>query len=131
LRIATNHRHDVYRRYKKYQVFSIENQELAQERLLPLYDFFSSPSIFPVAKVEKHELEPTVQEALNQLGEDQRIVVVWVDLQELDYRETANIRGIPIGTVKSRLARACTRLQQPLSYSITNNRPLDSRSGFL
>jgi RNA polymerase sigma-70 factor (ECF subfamily) len=97
---------------------------------LPLYDF-SSSSVFPEAEVEKRELERTVQEALNQLDEDQRIVVVLIDLQEFDYRETANILGIPIGTVKSRLARARMWLQQLLSYSITDNRPLDGRSFFL
>jgi RNA polymerase sigma factor (sigma-70 family) len=56
-----------------------------------------------------------IQHALNQLEEDQRTVVVLVDIQEFDYLETAHILGIPIGTVKSRLARARVRLTQLLS----------------
>lgn len=113
-RIATNLCYDVHRRRKRHPLLSIENKDLAEENILPLYDF-SAPSLIPESAVEKLELERTVQHALNQLEEDQRTVVVMVDIQEFDYRETAQILGIPIGTVKSRLARARVRLTQLLS----------------
>jgi len=39
-------------------------------------------------------------------------VIVLRELEELSYKEIAEIAGIPIGTVMSRLARARRRLQE-------------------
>ena len=44
--------------------------------------------------------------ALGELPEDQRATVALVLIEGLSYRETADILGVPIGTVTSRLARA-------------------------
>lgn len=44
--------------------------------------------------------------ALGSLAEDQRAVLLLVVLEGLSYREVADIQGVPIGTVMSRLARA-------------------------
>jgi RNA polymerase sigma-70 factor (ECF subfamily) len=115
-RIATNLCNDVHRQHKRYRVMSLENEVLVEERLAPL-DGFSASSLSPEMEVERRELELVIQQALNQLEADQRMVVVLVDQQDFDYRETAQILGIPIGTVKSRLARARLRLHQFLSDS--------------
>jgi RNA polymerase sigma factor (sigma-70 family) len=112
-RIATNACLDELRRHKRRPVLSLENEEDAEERFLPLYDFPRS-SILPEKEAERHELERAVQQALNQLDTDQRAVVVLVDLQDFDYQEVAQILGVPIGTVKSRLARARLRLRHLL-----------------
>jgi RNA polymerase sigma-70 factor (ECF subfamily) len=40
--------------------------------------------------------------------------LILVDIQGLSYEEAATAAGIPIGTVKSRLARARLRMQQSL-----------------
>ena len=113
-RIATNLCYDVHRRHKRYPVLSLENEDDAEERLLPLYDF-PGPGIFPEAESERRDLEQVVQHALNQLDEDQRTVIVLVDLQDFNYQEAAQILGIPIGTLKSRVARARLRLRPLLS----------------
>ncbi len=123
-RIATNACYDVYRQRKRYPVMSIGNKNLAEERLSPLSDFSCSSSL-PEAEVERRELEQLILHALEKLDPDQRTIIILVDQQEFDYQETAQILGIPIGTVKSRLARARMRLQQLLNHSITTNRPLD------
>ena len=113
-RIATNLCYDVHRRHKRYPVLSLENEVLAEERILPLHDF-SGSSIMPEMEVERRELEQVIQQALNRLDADQRTIVVLIDQQDFDYAEAAQILRIPIGTVKSRLARARLRLRQLLS----------------
>ena len=112
-RIATNLCYDVLRRRKRYPVLPLVDKETNEEKLLPLYDF-ASYSASPEKEFEKHELEQVIQDALTQLDPDQRTVVVLVDMQEFDYREAADVLKIPIGTVKSRLARARLRLRQLL-----------------
>ena len=47
-----------------------------------------------------------IARALATLAEDQRSVLLLVMLEGLSYREVAEIQGVPIGTVMSRLARA-------------------------
>ena len=44
--------------------------------------------------------------AMDELPEEQREVMLLVCVEELTYREAADVLGIPIGTVMSRLARA-------------------------
>jgi RNA polymerase sigma-70 factor (ECF subfamily) len=53
--------------------------------------------------------------ALEELPADFREVVVLRELEELSYREIADVAGIPVGTVMSRLARARRRLQNALA----------------
>ncbi|MGA0609079.1 sigma-70 family RNA polymerase sigma factor [Caldimonas sp. KR1-144] len=56
-----------------------------------------------------------VRKAVAQLGEDQRAVVGLVLVEGLGYQEAAEVLGIPIGTLTSRLARARQALQALLS----------------
>jgi len=117
-RIVTNACYDEHRRHKRYPVLSIDDKDLAEERLSPISNF-SSSSVLPEKEVERHESEQAVQQALNRLEVDHRAVVVLVDIQEIDYKEAAHILGIPIGTVKSRLARARQQLRQYLELSLS------------
>jgi RNA polymerase sigma-70 factor, ECF subfamily len=55
-----------------------------------------------------HALE--VAEAFERLPEDQRTVMALVALDGLSYAEAADVLGIPVGTVMSRIARARGRL---------------------
>ncbi|HLF21455.1 MAG TPA: RNA polymerase sigma factor [Aestuariivirga sp.] len=55
-----------------------------------------------------------VAEALDRLPHDQREVIVLVALEEMSYRDAAEIAGVPIGTVMSRLSRARAALQRIL-----------------
>jgi RNA polymerase sigma-70 factor (ECF subfamily) len=52
-----------------------------------------------------------IERALDQLAEDQRSALLLVVLEGLTYREVAEIQGVPIGTVMSRLARARTQIR--------------------
>ncbi|MDH3317699.1 MAG: RNA polymerase sigma factor [Gammaproteobacteria bacterium] len=53
--------------------------------------------------------------ALTELSEEQREVVLLIGLEQLSYRETARILGIPTGTVMSRLSRGRERLRDLMS----------------
>jgi len=55
-----------------------------------------------------------VAEALNRLPPQHREVIVLVGLEEMSYRDVADILGVPIGTVMSRLSRARESLRQLL-----------------
>jgi len=52
-----------------------------------------------------------IARALDELAEDQRAALLLVVLEGLTYREVAEIQGVPIGTVMSRLARARTQIK--------------------
>lgn len=55
-----------------------------------------------------------VNAALQTLSDDFRLVVILCDVEEFAYKEIAEILGIPIGTVMSRLSRARGHLQKSL-----------------
>jgi hypothetical protein len=63
-----------------------------------------------------------VRRALAELPEDQRTVLVLVCVDGLSYKEAANVLGIPIGTVMSRLSRGRQDLHERL-----NNRPVSDK----
>ena len=58
---------------------------------------------------EKHvaglELKATIQDALKQLSPELREAVILRDLEDMDYKEIAQVLRIPEGTVKSRISR--------------------------
>jgi RNA polymerase sigma-70 factor (ECF subfamily) len=56
-----------------------------------------------------------IEAALDQLPEDHRTVVILADVEELSYKEIAEVIGCPIGTVMSRLHRARKALQERLA----------------
>ncbi len=51
-------------------------------------------------------LSEPLERALHSLPESQRLCVILADIEELPYSEIAETLGVPIGTVRSRLARA-------------------------
>jgi RNA polymerase sigma-70 factor, ECF subfamily len=69
----------------------------------------------PERALEGAEIERLVQEAIADLDEEQRMVVVLRDIEELSYDEIVEITGLPEGTVKSRLHRARLALKEKLA----------------
>jgi len=68
----------------------------------------------PVGEVGGLELRD-VQRALYRLPVEQREVLLLVALEELSYRDAAQVLGVPVGTVMSRLARARAQMRALLS----------------
>ena len=65
--------------------------------------------------VPEHLTDREVIAALDNLPDHYRSVVLLADVHEFDYKEVAEILGIPIGTVMSRLNRARTQLKKSLA----------------
>ncbi len=60
------------------------------------------------------ELGPAISAALETLPESFRSVVVLVDVEDQSYEDAAEVLGIPVGTVRSRLFRGRKLLQEQL-----------------
>ncbi|HLF74420.1 MAG TPA: sigma-70 family RNA polymerase sigma factor [Anaerolineales bacterium] len=80
--------------------------------------WISDPGESPEQRMERADLAQTIQACLDELPLEYRLVVTLVDIQEMDYAEAAETMGLPIGTVKSRLARARARLSLCLQPSL-------------
>ena len=59
-----------------------------------------------------------LRHALEELPEEFREVIVMRELEGMGYKEIAEVAGVPIGTVMSRLARARQRLQRLLTAAL-------------
>ncbi|MFH1748345.1 MAG: RNA polymerase sigma factor [Planctomycetota bacterium] len=64
----------------------------------------------PVKDVGRHEELDQLRQALSELPEDMREIVLLRDFHDLPYAHIAEVLGIPLGTVMSRLHRARTTL---------------------
>lgn len=64
--------------------------------------------------VQRHEDESYFGYVLNELPEGYRCIITLIDLQGMDYAEVAAILNIPLGTVKSRIARARVQVKNKL-----------------
>ncbi len=81
------------------------------EALDPAGDSAESDPSLPLQRAER---DASIQRALNGLAAEFRSVVVLKDLDGLRYEEIAEVLGIPVGTVRSRLHRARAELRERL-----------------
>jgi RNA polymerase sigma-70 factor (ECF subfamily) len=110
LRIVTNLCIDEIRRRKRSRVISLEPiDDNGEEIESP--GWIADPGELPEEAAERFELREKIQSVINKLAPDYRTALVLVDIQGLDYAEAAGVLGCPVGTVKSRLARARSRLR--------------------
>jgi RNA polymerase sigma-70 factor (ECF subfamily) len=69
--------------------------------------------------MEKHERDQMVLAALGRLDAEYRAVLVMRDIEGFDYQQMADILGLPLGTLKSRLFRARMALRDELKEYMT------------
>lgn len=108
LRIVTNRCYDMLRSANRRIADSLDDQTVEAE---PLWSSITAPDD-PVGRATQAELGRLLEGALAQLPDDQKLTVVLCDVQGYTYEEAAEIMGIALGTVKSRLSRARSALRE-------------------
>ncbi|HXQ33736.1 MAG TPA: sigma-70 family RNA polymerase sigma factor [Anaerolineales bacterium] len=113
MRTVTNACYDELRRQKRRPTTPLEpdtddGDDMDSPRWL------ADPGMTPDQKAEADELEHAIQHCLNNLPLEFKTVVVMADIQGMDYTEVATSVRVPLGTIKSRLARARLRLRECL-----------------
>ncbi len=86
------------------------------ERLACLHRPEFVPSCEPSRAAEADEISASINQALSGLSERLRTVFVLREIVQLDYESIAAALRIPLGTVRSRLARSREALQQALRH---------------
>lgn len=114
LRIVTNLCYDELRRRKRRPTTPLEPTDNENEEIESPH-WLSDPSETPEEYAERMEVSQALQRCLNNLPPEFRAVVALVDIQGMDYNEAALAINAPLGTVKSRLARARLRLRDCLN----------------
>lgn len=82
---------------------------------LTLSDRLRDPGPSPADRLASKETQKMVQRALARLSPDLREAVILRDLQDMDYKEIAQVLRVPEGTVKSRINRGRMELARLLS----------------
>ena len=116
-RIAVNLTLNHCQRNSRLSVRSLDSEpELSDSRAKQaLKEFLSDDSSpDPAVVAQNKELHEVAIEALNKLDEAQRAVLVLRDIEGMSYARIAETLSIEIGTVRSRLSRARTRLREML-----------------
>ena len=116
LKIVTNSAYDILRRLHRHPnepLFPVD--ENGEEAEAPIW--LSDPSASVEDTVEQHESSRQIYKVLDELPEVYRSVITLVDIDELNYAEAAQALRVPIGTIKSRLARARILMQKKLRES--------------
>jgi len=121
MRIVSNACYDELRRRKRRPTTSFEDFGEMDEEANPA---LVSQQEGPVVYTERRELADALQAAIATLPPSQRITLVLSDVEGLSYQEIAEATNVPLGTVKSRLARARVRLRD---YLQTERELLPSR----
>jgi RNA polymerase sigma-70 factor (ECF subfamily) len=114
LRIVTNACYDELRRRKRRPTIPLEPLDDTGEEVESAH-WMVDPADQPEDRIQRVELQRAIQHCLDKLPDEFRATVVLVDIQGLDYYEASQAIGKPIGTIKSRLARARLRLRDCLN----------------
>ncbi len=116
VRIVINKCYDLARSLRRRQTVSlneIDADECVNTDTSSIWDGFQTVE----QSVESAEMRELICKCLDAIPADARTIITLVDVENLSYREVAKALKIPVGTVKSRLARARFRLRQELMAS--------------
>lgn len=106
-RLAVNLCLDFLRRRSRRRDISIEE---GSDRIVCPSSFGENPT----SRIEERELRSDLERAIRGLKPKYRLIIILCDIDGLSYAQAAEIMKVPVGTVKSRLARARLKLADEL-----------------
>lgn len=115
MRIVKNACYDELRRRQRRPSVSLDDMETESDGLR--FDEsagLNTPQENPEHAAQRSALQSAIEGCIGALGDGYRDVVIFADIEGYSYEETAEILGISIGTVKSRLSRARAKLRDCL-----------------
>jgi len=110
-KIAINTIRDIARRNARHPLLPLHAKDENGEEI-ESSEWLIDPNAMVEDTVQSNDTSAFVYKMLDELPEAYRSILTLIDLQDMDYTEAARILQVPLGTVKSRLARA--RLQMKL-----------------
>ncbi|MEO8213731.1 MAG: sigma-70 family RNA polymerase sigma factor [Myxococcales bacterium] len=116
LRIAANHcknriKYLSRRRTDGGGLDAMAEEKMADAGRAPMQSHIDAPDVL----LEAAELENLMQQAIETLDEEHRLLIVLRDVEELSYEEIGEVSGLPEGTIKSRLHRARMTIKEYLA----------------
>jgi len=115
MRMVTNTCYDELRRRHRRPTVPLEPLNTEEDEEIESPSWLADDDLSPEEQVESRELEKAISHCIQGLPEEFRAVVVMIDVQGYDYAEVSEAIGKPLGTIKSRLARARIKLRDCLS----------------
>ena len=112
-RVVVNACYDEMRKQRRQHSVPLEQFNSDGEEIETSY-WLVDPDSDPQAQFESFELESAIQKSLDKLQPIYRLMLVLVDIEGMSYEEAALAAHVPVGTVKSRLARARIQMQTSL-----------------
>ena len=101
-------------RKRRLRPLHLEFDELQEGFETTLADNGQTPDGNPEAELLDSEVDEEVRDALVALPHDYKMAVLMIDIQGFSYQETADMLGVPVGTVMSRLYRGRMKLERSL-----------------
>lgn len=116
LRIAANHCKNRIKYLSRRRTDGAGLDDMPEEIMsdagrAPMQAHIDAPDVL----LEAAELERLMQQAIETLDEDHRLLIVLRDVEELSYEEIGEVSGLPEGTIKSRLHRARMAIKEFLA----------------
>lgn len=109
MRIVTNICYDKLRRQKHETDLSLDNEQVFGEDVIDRMPDPYAP--IPEEEAQQADMIQALRDCLDRLPADYRTVTLLVDIEGMDYKEASEVISRPVGTVKSRVARARMHLR--------------------
>lgn len=114
MRMVTNTCYDELRRRQRRPTVPLEPMDNEEENEIESPAWMADGAPGPEEEYQRSELQKALSHCLQELGDDFKTVVIMIDLQGMDYLEVSEATSNPLGTIKSRLARARLKLRDCL-----------------
>jgi RNA polymerase sigma-70 factor (ECF subfamily) len=113
-RIATNLAITHVRKVQRRRTFSLDAMGRSDDQASGLVDRLAGHEAGPHEQAVSAETGRQVLAALGELDVEYRTILVMRDIEDMDYQAMAEVLGVPLGTLKSRLFRARLALREQM-----------------